>query len=184
MGTLIFVLTFLVVALLVFGVWVYAGADAGQEQIRKRMNAVHRAERRGDVAQSLKLVRDEMLSSVPLLHRILLQWSWSSRFQDYILQAGMRTKPAKIILTSAVAGVSCFVAVGFFYNKYYISIPIGFATASVPFLIVALKRRSRLRRFEERFPEALDLRPCGPGRSCFHHWPGNDRQGMSGTFSG
>ena len=94
MAILIFFLTFLVVASLIFGVWLFAGSDGGQEQIRKRMNAVRKAERRGDVSQSLKLVRDEMLSSVPLIHRMMLQWSWSSKFQEFLSQAGLRTKPA------------------------------------------------------------------------------------------
>ena len=52
MAILIFLLTFLIVAGVIFGVWVFAGADVGPEQIRKRMNAVHKAERRGDVSQS------------------------------------------------------------------------------------------------------------------------------------
>ena len=35
MAALIFILTFLVVALLVFGIWVFAGADANQEQLKQ-----------------------------------------------------------------------------------------------------------------------------------------------------
>lgn len=157
MAILIFLLTFLVVAGMIFGVWVFAGADAGQEQIRKRMNAVHKAERRGDVSQSLKLVRDEMLSDVPVLHRILLQWSWSSKLQDFLAQAGMRTKPAKILLLSAVLGLGSYLVAGFFFHKPYFSLPLGFVVATIPLLVVVMKRRRRLHKFEERFPEALDL---------------------------
>jgi tight adherence protein B len=157
MAALIFILTFLVVALLVFGIWIFAGADASQEQIRKRMNAVHRAERRGDVGQSLKIVRDEMLSSVPLLHRILLKWSWSSKLQDFVLQAGMRTKPAKLLLLSAVLGVTAYLVSGFFHLRYFVALPIAIVAAAVPLVTVAIKRNRRLRQFEERFPDALDL---------------------------
>ena len=157
MAILIFFLTFLVVASLIFGVWLFAGSEGSQEQIRKRMNAVRKAERRGDVSQSLKLVRDEMLSSVPLIHRMMLQWSWSSKFQEFLSQAGLRTKPAKILLLSAVMGVGSNLVAGFFFRRVYISAPIGFAAAAIPFLVVAWKRKRRFRRFEERFPEALDL---------------------------
>jgi tight adherence protein B len=157
MAILVFLLTFLVVAGVIFGVWMFAGADPGQEQIRKRMSAVHKAERRGDVSQSLMLVRDEMLSDVPLLHRILLQWSWSSKLQDFIAQAGMRTKPAKILLLSAVLGAGSYLAVGFFFHRAYLSLPLGLVVAAIPFLVVVLKRRRRLQKFEEHFPEALDL---------------------------
>jgi tight adherence protein B len=157
MAILLFLLTFLIVAGVIFGVWVFAGADVGQEQIRKRMNAVHKAERRGDVSQSLKLVRDEMLSDVPVLHRILLQWSWSSKLQDFLAQAGMRTKPARILLLSAVLGLGSYLVAGFFFHKTYFSLPLGLVVATIPLLVVVMKRRRRLHKFEERFPEALDL---------------------------
>src|SRR6516165_3714048 len=158
MAILIFLVTFLVVAALVFAALMFAGADAGREQIRKRMNAVHKAERRGgDVSQSPKLVRDEMLSDVPLLHRFLLQWSWSTKLQDYLAQAGMKAKPAKICLLSGVLGLGSYLAMGFFFHKPYLTLPAGLAIAGVPFLIVGFKRRRRLRAFEEHFPEALDL---------------------------
>lgn len=157
MAIIVFLLTFFVVAGVITVVWVLAGANVGQEQIRKRMNAVHKAERRGDVSQSLKLVRDEMLSDVPMLHRILLRWSWSSKLQDFLAQAGMRTKPAKILLLSAVLGFGSYLVAGFFFRKPHVSLPVGLAVATIPFLVVVMKRRRRLRKFEERFPEALDL---------------------------
>jgi tight adherence protein B len=157
MAILVFLLTFLVVGGLFFAVWVMAGADASQEQVRKRMSAVHKAERRGNVSQSLVLVRDEMLSSVPLLHRMLLQWSWATKLQDFLMQAGMRTKPGKILLLSAVLGVGTYVTAGFFLRSPLISIPLGLFCAALPVLVVAWKRKQRLSKFEERFPEALDL---------------------------
>ena len=157
MAILLFLLTFFVVAGAITVVWVLAGADAGQEQIRKRMNAVHKAERRGDVSQSLKLVRDEMLSDVPMLHRILLRWSWSSKLRDFLAQAGMRTKPARILLLSAVLGLAGYLLTGFFFHKPQVSLPIGLAVSTIPFLVVIVKRNRRLHKFEERFPEALDL---------------------------
>lgn len=150
MAIIVFLLTFVVVAGVITVVWVLAGANVGQEQIRKRMNAVHKAERRGDVSQSLKLVRDEMLSDVPMLHRILLRWSWSSRLQDFLAQAGMRTKPAKILLLSAVLGLGSYLVAGFFFRKPHVSLPLGLAVATIPFLVVVMKRRRRLRKFEER----------------------------------
>ena len=157
MAILVFLLTFFVVTGVITVVWMFAGAVAGQEQIRKRMNAVHKAERRGDVSQSLKLVRDEMLSDVPMLHRILLRWSWSSKLQDFLAQAGMRTKPARILLLSAVLGVGSYLVAGFFFRQPHVSLPLGLVVSSIPFLVVVMKRRRRLRKFEERFPEALDL---------------------------
>lgn len=157
MGLLIAILTFIVVVILVLGIWVVSSGDKNQEIIRNRMRAVHKAERRGDVALNLKLVRDEMMSSIPLLHRIMMQWTWSSKLQEFLLQAGMSAKPAKIVILSAIAGLGSYLITQLFYPHFYISVPIGFGAALLPFAVVAWKRSHRLHQFEEHFPEALDL---------------------------
>jgi len=157
MGALIAVLTFLVVVVLILGIWVFASGEGAQEQVRKRMSAVHKAEKRGDVNIGLKLVRDEMMSSVPWLHRLMMQWSWSSKLQDYVVQSGLTIKPAKLILISAVAGLGSYLIAGYFIPHFYASLPIGIIAAVIPFAVVALMRSRRLHKFEEHFPEALDL---------------------------
>jgi len=157
MGALIAVFTFLVAVVLIVGVWIFASSDSSQEVIRKRMSAVHKAERRGQVSLNLKLVRDEMMSSVPALHRFLMQWSWPTRLQDYLLQAGMTMKPAKLVLMNAVLGLGSYLLAGLFYAPFYVALPIGIGVGLLPLAVVVWKRRRRLRKFEEHFPEALDL---------------------------
>jgi len=157
MGVLIAVLTFLVVVVLILGIWVFASGEGAQEQVRKRMSAVHKAEKRGEVNLGLKLVRDEMMSSVPWLHRLMLQWSWSSKLQDYLMQSGLAIKPAKLLLMSAVLGLGSYLVSSYFLPHFYFALPIAAVAASIPFLVVMVKRRMRLRKFEEHFPEALDL---------------------------
>jgi tight adherence protein B len=157
MGVLIAVLTFLVVVVLILGIWVFASGEGAQEQVRKRMSAVHKAEKRGEVNIGLKLVRDEMMSSVPWLHRLMLQWSWSTKLQDYLMQSGWAIKPAKLLLMSAVLGLGSYLVSSYFLPHFYFSLPIAAAAAAVPFVVVTIKRQMRLRKFEEHFPEALDL---------------------------
>jgi tight adherence protein B len=159
MAALIFVMTFIVVTLLLGSAWIVVTADTSQDVVRRRIDSVRKAERRGDVSMGLKLVRDEMLSSVPLLHKVMLRWSWSTRLKEYLLQAGINMKPAKLILISAVLGA----ATEFVLSNAVATLP-GLATFGLavvmlmlPFLFVAWKRKRRLRQFEERFPEALDL---------------------------
>jgi tight adherence protein B len=157
MGVLIAILTFLVVVVLFIGIWVFAGGEGAQEQVRKRMSAVHKAEKRGEMNIGLKLVRDEMMSSVPWLHRLMLQWAWSTKLQDTLVQAGMTTRPGKIVLMSGVLGIGTYIVVGFFIRQFYLVIPIAIFAALIPILVVLFKRRRRMRKFEETFPEALDL---------------------------
>jgi tight adherence protein B len=157
MGALIAILTFLVVVVGFLGIWVFASAGGDQEQIRKRMSSVHKAERRGDVGLGLKLVRDEMMSGVPWLHQMMMKWSWSTKLQDFVMQAGMTLKPAKLLMICAIVGLGSYIGAGYFLPHFYFTLPIGIVAALLPIAFVAFKRRLRLRKFEEHFPEALDL---------------------------
>src|SRR5215469_1376168 len=157
MAALIAILTFLVVTLLLLAIWMFATTDTNRELIRRRMEAVRKAERRGDVSLGLKLARDEMLSSVPAFHRLMLRWSWSTRLQDYLAQAGLTMKVGKLVLISAVTGLATYLLIGRLYPRFPLAIPAGLAATAVPFAIIAWIRQRRLRQFEERFPEALDL---------------------------
>jgi tight adherence protein B len=157
MGILIFILTFLMITLLLLAVWMIACTDKNQEVVRRRMDAVRKAERRGDVSLGLKLVRDEMLSSVPAVHHLMMQWSWAGRLQEYISQAGLKMKPGKLVLLTGVLGMGAYVLSGRFFPQFWIQSLFALGLASVPCAFIAWTRRRRLRKFEEHFPEALDL---------------------------
>jgi tight adherence protein B len=83
--------------------------------------------------------------------------SWSSRLQDLIAQAGMKTMPAKVLLASAVFGVGGYVVVGVYYRMGLLGLVVALLCATLPVDFILFKRSRRLRAFEERFPEALDL---------------------------
>jgi tight adherence protein B len=157
MGMMIFLLTFVVLTILILAVWMLATSDSPQDMIRRRMDAVRKAERRGEDSLGLRLARDEMLSSVPTLHRLMTRWEWSARLQDYIAQSGVQIKVGKLILISAVAGMGTFVIAGRFLPQFPIAPALGLAATGVPFAYVGWKRKKRMQAFEERFPEALDL---------------------------
>jgi tight adherence protein B len=157
MALLLSILTFLIVVAIIALVWMFVGTDANQEVVRRRMESVRKAEQRGNVSLNLKLVRDEMLSSVPALHRLLMKWTWSSRLRDFVAQAGMNTKPAKLLLMSAVIGLGSYLITKMSYPQFPVALLAAVIAAIIPFSVVAFRRRRRLRKFEEHFPEALDL---------------------------
>lgn len=157
MALLLSILTFLIVAAIIALLWMFVGTDANQEVVRRRMESVRKAEQRGNVSLNLKLVRDEMLSSVPALHRLLMKWTWSPRLRDFVAQAGMKTKPAKLLMTSAVIGLGSYLITKMSYPQFPVALLAAVIAAIIPFSVVAFRRRRRLRKFEEHFPEALDL---------------------------
>ena len=157
MALLIALLTFIVVLVVFGGIWMLTGADKRQEIVRNRMEAVRKAEKRGAVSLDLKLVRDELYSSLPQFQRLLIRMPWSGRLQTYITQAGLKVKAGKVVLWIAVLGFAAYVFVAFFYNQDLLAILACLFAASLPVLFVTWKRHRRLSKFEEHFPETLDL---------------------------
>jgi tight adherence protein B len=158
MPVLISIATFVVVALAFLAFWLSVGSGGTQEAVRQRMDAVQKAERRGgEIATATALLRDEMLSGVPALHRVLAHWSWSTRLRELISQSGLEIKPATLLMTCGVAGLATFLTIGHFVPRLPISLLTGLALSLVPIGIVMWIRKKRFRKFEEHFPEALDL---------------------------
>jgi tight adherence protein B len=158
MPLFISILTFLVVALAFLFIWLFVGSESTQGVVRRRIEAVRKAERRGgEVSPGVELLRDEMLSSVPAVHRIMLQWAWPSQLRQYLHQAGLRMKPAKLVLICLVLGLATDLVAGHFFPRFPIALLMGVGVGLVPLAIVAWMRKRRFRKFEEYFPEALDL---------------------------
>lgn len=157
MALLIALATFLVVASILLAVWFFFGTSTTQEIVRERMEAVRKAERGGDVTADLQLLRDEMLSTVPLLNRLMNQLSWSNRLQKLVTQAGIAVKPGKILLYCAVSAMATYLAVDRLSGQIVVGIISALVGAAIPIVVVSIIRARRLRQFEQRFPEALDL---------------------------
>jgi len=157
MAPLIGLLALLVGAIVFGGFWLLFGPTTDPEVVRDRMEAVRKAEQRGDISLDLQLVRDEMMSSVPLLNRLMMRSAWTTRLQNFITQAGMDTKPGKILLFCGVSGLSAYVIVSLFYGRFSLGFIAASVGAAIPLAVVGLRRSRRLKQFEHRFPEALDL---------------------------
>jgi tight adherence protein B len=148
----------LLIGIVVFGLfWLVWGGTSSPEVVRERMAAVRRAEQQGDGVTDLQLVRDEMMSSVPLLNQLMMRLAWSAKLQNALTQAGMITKPGKVLLICLASGLSVYLTAGLVYGQTLIGALVALAGAAVPILVVYVKRSRRLRLFEQRFPEALDL---------------------------
>lgn len=157
MPLLVSILTFAVVALAFLFVWMFFEKGSTQEIVRRRLEAVQKTERRGEQSLAIDLLRDEMLSGVPAIHRVLLHWAWPSRLRDFLSQAGLEMKPAKLLTISGFVAIFSALVVSIFLPHLPIVLFVAVVTAFAPIGIVAFKRGRRLRAFEERFPEALDL---------------------------
>ncbi len=157
MAFLVAGITFLMVLMIFLVASLAARGKAGPEVVRKRLEAIEKAQKRGHVSLELDLLRDELLSDVPLMHRLLQQWSWSGRMRDFLAQAGMKIKPGKLIMISAILAAGAYCVVYQVYHRALLAVPAAGLAAILPLAYVAVKRRRRLGQFEKNFPEAIDL---------------------------
>jgi len=157
MALTIALLTFMGVMVIFLVFWLLLGGATTQEVVRQRMESVQSAERRTGSGLDLQLVRDETLSGVPLLNRLMMRLSWSGRLQSMIIQAGIRMRPGKVLLISGVAGLATYLVVGWVLGQSSMAAIAALIAVTIPLAVVAIKRRRRMMQFEQAFPEALDL---------------------------
>ena len=158
MALFISILTFVVVAAALVFILLFTGTSKTQEVVRRRMEAVRKTELRGgEAALGVGLLRDETLSSVPFLNRMMLHWSWSTKLRDLISQAGLKMRPAVLVMISGIVLLATYLIAGQLAHHFLPALLLGLATGAIPIGLVVWKRHRRFRSFEEQFPEALDL---------------------------
>lgn len=150
------IMTFAGTATIFMVLWAYWTGETTQEVVRGRIEHLRAAQNWTGIAADLKLVRDEMLSSIPLLHRFMSRAPGAAWAQKVLGQAGLKTKPVKILLVCVVMGVIAYVIVAH-YLPLYFAFPAGILASLIPIAVVAFQRYKRLGLFEERFPDALDM---------------------------
>ena len=150
-------LIFSIVLMGLLFVLVLTGSARQGAIIRGRLEAIDRNSSRGKPGLDLGLVRDELLSSIPTLHKVLERWAWSKRLRKFIAQAGMTMRPGKLVLFCGVAGAVTFKLVDRFADTFYLSVPLGLLATTAPLLAVLWKRARRLQAFEKEFPEVIEL---------------------------
>ena len=96
-------------------------------------------------------------SPLPILERLVTQFGVANWLKRMIEQSGTKTTPGAIVLMALVLGL----VVGLFADIFVrqpILTPLAAAIgAALPFLFLIRARNKRMRKFEEQFPEALDL---------------------------
>jgi len=157
MALVIAFVTFIVATVVCLLVWFLFTGSSTQEVIQRRIQAVQRAENRGSTDVGMQLLRDELMSGVPVLNRAMMKWSWSMRLRDFVTQAGLKTRPGKILMTCAVLALLAYLLADLTYGRFPVPLLAAAVAGGAPIVYIATKRRKRLRKFEELFPDALDL---------------------------
>ncbi len=157
MITLTIVALFLLIAIGVFLIgWVLDQNRAGGRIIRERLNAVIQAEARGS-SEELALLRDELLSEIPALNKLLARSRRISRLQRYLSQADIKVRAGKFLLICLCAASVCGLLVLLLSRMDSVALLFAIMAGAAPFAYAAYLRTKRFQTFEALFPEAIEL---------------------------
>jgi tight adherence protein B len=149
--------TFALVSAVVMGVyWLFVvQPEAGERStLRKRLKGAFI--RRQDKYVILK--PEEQLSSIGLLNATLGRTgAWVSKLQRTIDESGVQTTPALLLLMSGTIGFALYFTLLVFFPYQWPAVVLGLCGSWGPYLYVKIQRHRRLLKFEEQFPEAIDL---------------------------
>jgi tight adherence protein B len=93
----------------------------------------------------------------PALDRLLARTSAGSRLGRLIDQAGVKTTPSGVVMISLVFAGATGIAVSLVTQTSLAPLFAALAGGLAPIGFLMQRRSSRLKKFEEQFPEALDL---------------------------
>jgi tight adherence protein B len=156
---IIAIATFILILTIILGAyWAFVvRPDNSQEAaLRKRLqpDPVTSA-----IPKKLRLLKPvEKLSHVGGIDKVLGQMGRvTGPLQRDIMQAGLNVTVGTILLSAAMLSVLAFVLVRLFAHSTPLAVAAAFVVATFPFAFVRRKKNQRLRKFEEQFPEAIDL---------------------------
>ena len=120
------------------------------EVARSRLRAAE-----GGATATWRLLKDEKISDVPFLNRLLSGQSWVDAISIQLMRAGSELKPVTFLMIILVSGLMGIVIGGrasglgaaFFMVAGWIA----------PFLWLRRKQKKRLLEFEQQLPDAIDM---------------------------
>lgn len=155
LSVLIFIVT---MALVVSGIYFLFEAPAQKRKLRRRLELAREDIARSQVLEGEgSLLRSEVLSEIPLVHRILLKLPGTQKLQLFIQQSAMNMTAGMLLTLALFPGWMAFLIALLFNLPVLVALLFGLLTMSIPFLVVAVKRQRRFLKFEEQFPDAIDL---------------------------
>jgi tight adherence protein B len=155
---LVAIIVFVVVTALIAGVFMAltSSASKADRRIGERLREVA-LPATDDPTDSGTVVRKAIESPLPAIDRLLTSSGASGIITGLIEQSGVKTTPGAVLVWGLVAGGGLGFAASVFVRIPLVSVAVVFMGALLPVLFLMQKRGARLRRFEEQFPEALDL---------------------------
>ncbi|MGE0704540.1 MAG: type II secretion system F family protein [Vicinamibacterales bacterium] len=151
-------LTFALVLVPILGAyWFFVLRGEGQAQsiLRGRLKA---ADRIREQARAAVVQEGKKLSHIPALDRVLAQREGlTAPIRNLVIQAGSEMTPGLFLLSSASFAAAGYLVTVFLLPFFWLALAVGILTGLLPLFYLLRMRKNRVDKFEEQFPEAVDL---------------------------
>lgn len=148
------VFAFVAVLASVFGVMMLFKAQ-GEKKIRERLHDVVNDQFDDEIGSVI--LRDMEMSTLPFLNRLLRGKGWAGRLDRLLVQADIRMRLGSFVTLMGVTGLGSAVAVDIISGQPLAALGAGIFMGSVPLMWARNKKNARTLKFEEQFPDALDM---------------------------
>ncbi|HMD36130.1 MAG TPA: type II secretion system F family protein [Vicinamibacterales bacterium] len=108
-------------------------------------------------ADAADIVKSQTSGPLPDVDRMIGKTAAGSWLTHLISQSGIGITPSAVLGSAVGAGVLAAFVTAMFARSGYAPVVAAIAGLAAPFVWLMNRRGARLRRFEEQFPEALDL---------------------------
>ncbi len=157
----IFIVVMLVVWAAAMGCWYIAThylKSSDMQRVKDRLLGGNRPKKSKGVPKVQQVINSDQPSGNKVAQLLVDRYRLGPKLRQFLEQAGLDWSPARFVNFTLVAlGIGTAVPWLLLPLPKWVSIIIGLGAATGPFLFVFSKRRARLRRFEELFPEALEF---------------------------
>ncbi|HEX8458572.1 MAG TPA: type II secretion system F family protein [Pyrinomonadaceae bacterium] len=142
----------------------YLLATRGSEKKRARLQQrlsdalLHSAH---DADVEVQLARQELMSEIPLVNRLLVRVQVAGQLKRMLDQADLHITVTRLLMFSLMAAMLAGLAVSMLTISVILIVLAGVVAAGVPFVHVMWARRKRLNKFLEDLPDTLELMSRG-----------------------
>lgn len=152
----IVLLTFFAIVTSVVSLYlIFVGLRESTRAVIKQRLAMMEAHHPGSLRMP-GVLRDEIMSEIPALNRILYKIPMAEKLARLIEQANVQIKVGQLLLLTLTIGMTGFL-IGVLINRGILfAIGLGLFLAAMPYLYIKQRKHKRMIRFEEQFPDTLD----------------------------
>src|SRR5574338_1149975 len=127
-----------------------------QRKVEQRLQQIHQVEQ--DEQATPDLIKGFTEGPMPAIDRMLGETARGTSIARWIGQSGVKKATLSgVMLVSLALGAAGAMSATMILHSGYLVVPLALAGFALPFVVLRYKRSARLKKFEEQFPEAVDL---------------------------